>query len=138
MKILIIAALVYCILLFLSWIERKPKQTNRRSCTQSTYEPTDLNTEYETSQYRIMKSTYLKSAKWKTKRSRILARDNHRCVLCGSTSNLHVHHRSYKRLYEEQDSDLTTLCSTCHTARHNKLGFPQTIQEYILFYDDLK
>ena len=61
---------------------------------------------------------YLKSEHWQELRSRILERDGHRCQLCGSTENLHVHHKTYETLWHEADGDLITLCSDCHETFH--------------------
>ena len=65
-------------------------------------------------------------------KKRILDRDQHRCVLCYSKYNLHIHHfynwsgklkkfedslGSYPYVHT-QDHDLVTLCSSCHGKIH--------------------
>lgn len=50
---------------------------------------------------------------WEEVRNAALARDGG-CRLCGDTSRLEVHHRSYERWGRELPSDLTTLCRDCH------------------------
>ena len=49
----------------------------------------------------------------------VLARDNWRCQVCGSKTNLQVHHQ---RLRSQQGSDvdfnLITLCAGCHAKVH--------------------
>jgi len=58
-------------------------------------------------------------------RAKVLERDGHRCVDCGDTDNLHVHHkdgngRNVPKEKQNNDmSNLVTLCSTCHTNQHN-------------------
>ena len=72
------------------------------------------------------KLIYLQSAKWGELRSACFARDNHKCLKCGSTSYLNCHHISYTNLGNEKLSELATLCESCHTALHNKLGYDRT------------
>lgn len=91
--------------------------------------------ELNTSLYRHNKQQYLKSNEWKTKRQQVLSRDLFQCQDCGTSSNLNVHHLRYDRLGTEPLSHLVTLCSSCHTNRHEKLGYPQTEQEYMDFND---
>jgi hypothetical protein len=59
---------------------------------------------------------YLRTREWEDKRREALRRARKRCQLCNSPESLEVHHRTYKRLGDEWASDLTVLCSTCHTA----------------------
>ena len=72
------------------------------------------------------KQTYLQSDEWKTLRNQIFTRDNHTCQSCGSQSSLNCHHIFYDRLGAENLEDLTTLCTTCHTALHKRLGYDRT------------
>jgi ATP-dependent DNA helicase RecQ len=52
-------------------------------------------------------------------RQQILRRDGWRCQLCGTMSNLEVHHREF-RSHSGSDSEenLITLCSGCHARAH--------------------
>jgi 5-methylcytosine-specific restriction endonuclease McrA len=52
-------------------------------------------------------------------RQQILRRDGWRCQLCGTMSNLEVHHKKF-RSHSGRDSEdnLITLCSTCHASVH--------------------
>lgn len=61
---------------------------------------------------------YLKTHHWKVI-SRA-ARDHYGdcCIFCGSETDTHVHHRTYKRLGGERIGDLTVLCSECHGRFH--------------------
>lgn len=63
----------------------------------------------------------LKSPKWKTKRKKILERDNYTCTKCDSKKSLHVHHTYYligKMPWEVPDGCLITLCKVCHEKEH--------------------
>jgi hypothetical protein len=57
---------------------------------------------------------YLKSDWWQARRQRALALANRRCRACGGEDNLGVHHVTYKRLWEELDTDLEVRCWPCH------------------------
>lgn len=76
---------------------------------------------------------------WKVKRDRIVERDGHRCVICGETSDLVVHHKQYhffkKRNelanpWEYDDKYLITLCRTCHQRGHEIFDIPVKIVEF--------
>ena len=59
---------------------------------------------------------------WLKKRSIILERDNHQCVMCGSKFSLQVHHLRYsegKKAWEYPNSALVTLCDECHQKVHS-------------------
>lgn len=70
---------------------------------------------------------YIKSNEWQETRQRIFKRDNYRCVKCGASKNLQVHHITYENLGVEKDADLVTLCEKCHNGTHN----PTTL-DYLL------
>ncbi len=59
--------------------------------------------------------TYLNSRQWKIIRRRVLERDSYSCTCCGKRAES-VHHRSYDRevLNGQRDSDLVSMCGTCH------------------------
>ena len=64
---------------------------------------------------------YLLSPEWKAKRKRILKRANNKCENCGSKEKLNVHHKTYKRIFKERDSDLIVLCQNkCHRRAHKR------------------
>ena len=63
---------------------------------------------------------YMDSKEWQRKRSARLAIDRKQCVLCGTLNNLHVHHVTYERLFNEKMSDLMTVCKSCHEVLHDK------------------
>ena len=72
------------------------------------------------------KRNYLLSPEWQKLRTQVFTRDNYTCQSCGSSESLNCHHTTYKRLGFEKLSDLTTLCTTCHTELHNQLGYDRT------------
>ena len=77
------------------------------------------------------KSAYLQSSIWSQKRNQILQRDNYACVHCGRHTSLNVHHIRYSNIFNEQPADLLTLCSDCHMALHERVGYPQTYNDYM-------
>jgi 5-methylcytosine-specific restriction endonuclease McrA len=60
---------------------------------------------------------YHDSVFWMAKRTGYGKRHPHRCR-CAATSNLKLHHKTYKRLGNEQDADLEFLCGRCHEREH--------------------
>lgn len=63
---------------------------------------------------------YLRSPEWRERRKRAIERADGACQLCASKERLNVHHRTYARLGNEGDSDLTVLCRRCHARFHGK------------------
>lgn len=59
---------------------------------------------------------YLQSPEWKTRRKRVVKRQGGKCP-CGR-SICDVHHKTYKRVYNEPISDLVGLCRPCHARVH--------------------
>ena len=75
----------------------------------------------------------LQKPEWLLKRDLIIKRDGHRCLNCGSTNNLQVHHRQYhkfsstkyfKRPCDYKDKYLVTLCLDCHQTGHKYFKIP--------------
>ena len=62
---------------------------------------------------------YLKSAKWKRIKKRVMERDGGLCQSCGGRGST-VHHRSYERevLEGRNDAMLATVCNGCHNIIH--------------------
>ena len=49
----------------------------------------------------------------------VLLRDGWRCQVCGTMSNLEVHHRQYRsQSGDDSEQNLITLCARCHTKLH--------------------
>jgi len=53
-------------------------------------------------------------------RTRVLERDGWRCQMCGSSTNLQVHHlKSRSKLGDDALQNLISLCVTCHGKQHH-------------------
>jgi hypothetical protein len=48
-------------------------------------------------------------------RARVYSRDDFKCIDCGTSSRLHIHHTMYTGKIE----DMVTLCPACHRNRHS-------------------
>jgi 5-methylcytosine-specific restriction endonuclease McrA len=57
---------------------------------------------------------YLRSEKWKLKRSLVLKRDNNLCQACLSATANEVHHLTYRHVMNEPLFDLVSVCKRCH------------------------
>lgn len=69
------------------------------------------------------KQIYLQSDKWKSLCRLVKERDNNKCVISGSTSNLEIHHLHYLNLGAERLEDLITLSRECHQLQHDYYGY---------------
>ena len=60
---------------------------------------------------------------YERRRQEVLHRDGWRCQLCGTMSNLEVHHKQF-RSHSGHDSEenLITLCTPCHVTVHQHGG----------------
>jgi 5-methylcytosine-specific restriction endonuclease McrA len=53
-------------------------------------------------------------------RQQILRRDSWRCQLCGTMSNLEIHHKKFRsHSGEDSEENLITLCAACHAIVHH-------------------
>ncbi len=64
---------------------------------------------------------YLMSDIWKSKREWFLDTYGRKCIRCGETTSLNVHHLTYKNVGNERSEDLICLCKNCHNKEH-KIG----------------
>ena len=78
-------------------------------------------------------NTQLQANQWLERRQQILTRDNHRCVRCGSSNQLNVHHRQYHTRtangqfvepWNYKSHNLITLCRSCHQLGHKLFKVP--------------
>lgn len=60
---------------------------------------------------------YLESNWWLDKRE-IFLKNNPYCKDCNKEAT-QVHHLDYTRVPQEKESDLMSLCKSCHQKRHN-------------------
>ena len=87
----------------------------------------------------MTKSQYAKQLQrpeWKAKRLEILERDGNKCVKCGETKRLHVHHLSYTKgrdAWEYPNDNLVTLCGECHKVEHLDIPPDKFYQTYLNF-----
>jgi 5-methylcytosine-specific restriction endonuclease McrA len=61
---------------------------------------------------------YLASNHWKALRDRAFDHHGRACSRCRTTTNLQVHHLTYRRLGCERVEDLQVLCRGCHERNH--------------------
>lgn len=60
---------------------------------------------------------YLESDEWKSKRARVLIRDEYKCTIkrgCCTKHATEVHHLTYANVGNEPLEDLTSACHNCH------------------------
>lgn len=64
---------------------------------------------------------YLQTDVWRELRNERLRLDHYQCQYCGTAQNVEVHHLRYPLEAwgtEDVETDLITLCSTCHAETH--------------------
>ena len=83
-------------------------------------------------------SKKLTDPRWQKKRLEIFNRDKWQCTWCKETKEmLIIHHLIYHsntEPWEYDDSELTTLCDTCHKYKHN-LGLLTLIKAENIYLD---
>lgn len=85
----------------------------------------------EKKEKRINYLIYLDSVKWKNKREEALNHYGRFCNKCKSSTNLQVHHLTYKTLYNEELEDLMILCKSCHMNLHKEIKQGRKPHKYI-------
>jgi 5-methylcytosine-specific restriction endonuclease McrA len=61
----------------------------------------------------------LDPSSYESLRRQVLRRDGWRCQLCGSMSNLEVHHKQFRsHAGHDSEENLITLCTLCHANTH--------------------
>ena len=119
------------IILFVGYLLYTNAQFDTEPTTPPTLHGNDLHNIDDKALFMLRKDAYLKSSIWSQKRQQTLQRDNYACVECGRHTDLNVHHIRYTNIFHEQPADLLTLCSDCHTALHNRVGYPITYNDYM-------
>lgn len=72
---------------------------------------------------------YIISSKWRNKREELFKIRGKICELCKSTSNIHVHHKTYKNLFNENMEDLQVLCKCCHSKVHLNKNYKGKVKQ---------
>lgn len=71
----------------------------------------------------IIDRRYLNSIEWYIIKKKAIQRDGGKCVCCGKTNGLLVHHKSYEH-YTQADEleldDIITVCVVCHRNIHRQ------------------
>ena len=63
---------------------------------------------------------YLKSDHWREVKNRYYGKLNNKvCFICDSPKNLNLHHKTYKNIGDEKNSDLVCLCRKHHKECHD-------------------
>ena len=82
-------------------------------------------TEYASEEYKEAKRKKIDRERFSGMRQAVLARDGYKCVLCGSTEQLQIHHKDHIGRNHSADErndtmeNLVTLCASCHIKQHN-------------------
>lgn len=79
---------------------------------------------------------YLQTEQFDKLRQTVLLRDHNRCVICGSISELQIHHLTYRNVYHENTQDLITLCRKCHATYHAIEKKKEAVEE--IYLHDIK
>lgn len=90
---------------------------------------------------------YLRTPQWKLFRQLALDTLGHQCGKCGNKSELQVHHKHYRNLFQENIKDVMILCAPCHRMTHKKklwtngkeskyMRHPKTKQNTVTYYPD--
>lgn len=69
---------------------------------------------------KITYDQYLQSEHWKQLKDKFYLSKlcKYECYACGSTKELNLHHKTYKRIGHEKLNDLVLLCEDCHKKAH--------------------
>lgn len=66
--------------------------------------------------------SYIRSKRWLKRLRRYYTSHDAVCVICSSTVELNLHHKTYERLGFEKDEDLVPLCGPHHEDFHESIG----------------
>lgn len=82
----------------------------------------------------MLLSDYIKTKEWRKKRLETFIKKWKKCVKCWSEKQIHVHHSTYERLWNETiKTDLFPLCKRCHNYfhKHYTWHFIQNTLDYL-------
>ena len=69
----------------------------------------------------------LKETEYEALRLQVLQRDCWRCQLCGSMTNLEIHHQAFRsHSGADTEDNLIALCNDCHGRFHSGLANTKT------------
>lgn len=97
---------------------RQWRQNNIERCRENDRRKRETNKE----KYQQYDQDYKDRVRFDGQREITLKRDGYKCVLCGSTENLAVHHIDGSGQSDKPNNapgNLITVCSSCHTLQHN-------------------
>ncbi len=67
---------------------------------------------------------YIGSKKWKDLKKSIIEKRGNACERCNAKpKQIDLHHKTYIRLFNEEENDVMLLCRGCHEKEHNKTFF---------------
>jgi len=78
---------------------------------------------------------YIKSKCWERRKKEYYSTNKKKCVGCGETKYIHLHHIVYGNFGNEKDTNLACLCRKCHKIFHkhhkhnDRKGFEQFVKE---------
>jgi 5-methylcytosine-specific restriction endonuclease McrA len=76
---------------------------------------------------------YLLSDEWAQLKIDLFQNRGRKCEYCGKTKDLHVHHKTYKNIFNEEPEDLIILCRKCHNKEHGVKGKVWSKQKKTLY-----
>jgi len=96
----------------------RPKNNHRRYCQECAEDVWDAANSYHyfrgRNDWPNQYQRHIASAAWKRLRSDIIEERGNKCERCGRDGSLHLHHKTYKSLGNEQPDDVELLCNACH------------------------
>lgn len=113
-------------------VRRAWKKTEKGRLCQKRYRDKPETKEYmrtyqQSNKYKVKRQIKIDRERFGGNRLKVLERDGFKCVMCGSTDRLQVHHKDgngRNKPKEQQNHDLDnliTLCAVCHIKEHNPI-----------------
>lgn len=105
---------------FLADMRDSYKESERRRLWEEGKTEKQKEWEKQQKKNKIAYDKYLISKEWRIRRDKIFERDSGRCVLCHKQGH-HVHHMTYRNIFNEDKRDLITVCTECHEYIHGRV-----------------